>query len=56
VVQTPRDVLQRHGEINRHHAEAFDYDRLAERVRHEYRLAIAAHRAHRAHDPRSEAG
>ncbi|HEY0993839.1 MAG TPA: glycosyltransferase family 4 protein, partial [Kofleriaceae bacterium] len=42
VVQAEREVLRRHGELNRRHAEAFDYDRLAERVRHEYRLAIAA--------------
>jgi len=42
VVSTAPAVRQRHGELNRRHAEAFDYDRLAERVRHEYRLAIAA--------------
>jgi phosphatidylinositol alpha-mannosyltransferase len=44
VVATDPDTLRRHGELNRRHAEAFDYDRLAERVRHEYRLAIAARR------------
>jgi phosphatidylinositol alpha-mannosyltransferase len=42
VVLTDPETRRRHGEINRRHAEAFDYDRLAERVRHEYRLAIAA--------------
>ena len=42
VVQADRETLRRHGELNRRHAEVFDYDRLAERVRHEYRLAIAA--------------
>ena len=42
VVLTDPDLRRRHGELNRRHAEAFDYDRLAERVRHEYRLAIAA--------------
>jgi phosphatidylinositol alpha-mannosyltransferase len=47
VVQTPHDTLRRHGEINRRHAETFDYDRLAERVRREYQLAIAAVAAHR---------
>jgi phosphatidylinositol alpha-mannosyltransferase len=56
VVQTPREVLLRHGEINRRHAEAFDYDRLAERVRHEYQLAIAARRPPGTHDQRPEAG
>ncbi|HEX4419608.1 MAG TPA: glycosyltransferase family 4 protein [Kofleriaceae bacterium] len=35
---------RRHGHANRRHAEEFDYDRLAERVRHEYHLAIAARR------------
>jgi len=45
VVLTDPDTRRRHGELNRRHAEAFDYDRLAERVRHEYRLAIAACRA-----------
>lgn len=45
VVSTDPDTRRRHGELNRRHAEAFDYDRLAERVRHEYRLAIAACRA-----------
>jgi len=42
VASTDPDTRRRHGELNRRHAEAFDYDRLAERVRHEYRLAIAA--------------
>jgi phosphatidylinositol alpha-mannosyltransferase len=56
VAQTPREILRRHGEINRRHAEAFDYDRLAERVRHEYQLAIAARRPPGAPEPRSEAG
>jgi phosphatidylinositol alpha-mannosyltransferase len=56
VVQTPREVLHRHGEINRRHAEAFDYDRLAARVRHEYLLAIAARRRPGAPDSLSEAG
>ena len=42
VVMTDPDTRRRHGELNRRHAEAFDYDRLAERVRREYRLAIAA--------------
>ena len=45
VVRTDPDIRRRHGELNRRHAETFDYDRLAERVRHEYRLAIAACRA-----------
>jgi phosphatidyl-myo-inositol alpha-mannosyltransferase len=44
VITTEPETLRRHGELNRRHAEAFDYDRLAERVRHEYRLAIAARR------------
>ena len=35
---------RRHGQGNRRHAEEFDYDRLAERVRHEYHQAIAAFR------------
>jgi phosphatidyl-myo-inositol alpha-mannosyltransferase len=42
VVQTDPETRRRHGELNRRHAEQFDYDRLAERVRHEYRLAISA--------------
>ncbi|MEO7736264.1 MAG: glycosyltransferase family 4 protein [Kofleriaceae bacterium] len=42
VVLTDPETRRRHGELNRRHAEQFDYDRLAERVRHEYRLAIAA--------------
>jgi phosphatidylinositol alpha-mannosyltransferase len=42
VVQLDPAVRLRHGAGNRRHAEAFDYDRLAERVRHEYQLAIAA--------------
>jgi phosphatidylinositol alpha-mannosyltransferase len=41
VVRTDPEIRRRHGELNRRHAELFDYDRLAERVRHEYRLAIA---------------
>jgi phosphatidyl-myo-inositol alpha-mannosyltransferase len=45
VVRTDPEIRRRHGELNRRHAETFDYDRLAERVRHEYRLAIAACRA-----------
>ena len=45
VIATDPDTRRRHGELNRRHAEAFDYDRLAERVRHEYHLAIAACRA-----------
>ncbi|HEX3762204.1 MAG TPA: glycosyltransferase family 4 protein, partial [Kofleriaceae bacterium] len=45
VVRTDPEIRRRHGELNRRHAEMFDYDRLAERVRHEYRLAIAACRA-----------
>jgi glycosyltransferase involved in cell wall biosynthesis len=44
VIATDPETLRRHGELNRRHAEAFDYDRLAERVRDEYRLAIAARR------------
>jgi phosphatidylinositol alpha-mannosyltransferase len=48
VVLTDPDTRRRHGELNRRHAEAFDYDRLAERVRHEYRLAMAACRANAA--------
>ena len=42
VVLSDPETRRRHGELNRRHAEQFDYDRLAERVRHEYRLAIAA--------------
>ena len=42
VVQSDPATRRRHGELNRRHAEQFDYDRLAERVRDEYRLAIAA--------------
>jgi len=42
VVTTAPEIRLRHGEVNRRHAETFDYDRLAARVRHEYRLAIAA--------------
>jgi phosphatidyl-myo-inositol alpha-mannosyltransferase len=45
VIQTDAATRRRHGELNRRHAEAFDYDRLAERVRAEYLLAIAACRA-----------
>ena len=45
VVHIDPDTRRRHGELNRRHAELFDYDRLAERVRNEYRLAIAACRA-----------
>jgi phosphatidylinositol alpha-mannosyltransferase len=45
VVRTDPEIRRRHGELNRRHAETYDYDRLAERVRHEYRLAIAACRA-----------
>ncbi|HMG52103.1 MAG TPA: glycosyltransferase family 4 protein, partial [Kofleriaceae bacterium] len=45
VIRTDPEIRRRHGELNRRHAESFDYDRLAERVRHEYRLAIAACRA-----------
>jgi phosphatidyl-myo-inositol alpha-mannosyltransferase len=41
VARTDPEIRRRHGELNRRHAETFDYDRLAERVRHEYRLAIA---------------
>jgi phosphatidyl-myo-inositol alpha-mannosyltransferase len=41
IVQLEPDVRRHHGELNRRHAEAFDYDRLAERVRNEYHLAIA---------------
>ena len=41
-VQVDPELRRRHGEVNRRHAEAFDYDRLAERVRNEYLLAIAA--------------
>jgi glycosyltransferase involved in cell wall biosynthesis len=41
-VQIDPEQRRRHGELNRRHAEAFDYDRLAERVRNEYLLAIAA--------------
>jgi phosphatidylinositol alpha-mannosyltransferase len=44
VVTTDPETLRRHGELNRRHAEEFDYDRLAERVRHEYLVAIAARR------------
>lgn len=42
VVQTDPLIRGRHGELNRRHAEQFDYDRLAERVRIEYHHAIAA--------------
>ena len=42
VIRTDPEIRRRHGEINRRHAEQYDYDRLAERVRHEYKLAIAA--------------
>jgi phosphatidylinositol alpha-mannosyltransferase len=42
VVLTDPATRRRHGQGNRRHAEDYDYDRLAERVRHEYRLAIAA--------------
>ena len=45
VTRTDPEIRRRHGELNRRHAETFDYDRLAERVRHEYRLAITACRA-----------
>ena len=45
VVLTDAGTRRRHGQGNRRHAEEYDYDRLAERVREEYRLAIAAHRA-----------
>ncbi|HEX3479200.1 MAG TPA: glycosyltransferase family 4 protein [Kofleriaceae bacterium] len=45
VVRTDPEIRRRHGELNRRHAETYDYDRLAERVRHEYRLAITACRA-----------
>jgi phosphatidylinositol alpha-mannosyltransferase len=45
VIATDPDTRRRHGEQNRRHAESFDYDRLAERVRHEYCLAIDACRA-----------
>jgi phosphatidylinositol alpha-mannosyltransferase len=43
-VLTDPMTRRRHGELNRRHAEAFDYDLLAERVRQEYHLAIAARR------------
>jgi phosphatidylinositol alpha-mannosyltransferase len=42
IARTPLDTLRRFGAGNRQHAEAFDYDRLAQRVRREYQLAIAA--------------
>ena len=42
VIGLSPEVRRRHGELNRRHAEAFDYDRLAERVRNEYLLAIEA--------------
>jgi phosphatidylinositol alpha-mannosyltransferase len=42
VVAIDPATRRRHGISNRRHAEAFDYDRLAERVRNEYFLAIAA--------------
>jgi phosphatidyl-myo-inositol alpha-mannosyltransferase len=51
VARTDAATRRRHGEINRRHAETFDYDRLAERVRHEYHLAIAACRARLAPAP-----
>jgi phosphatidyl-myo-inositol alpha-mannosyltransferase len=41
VVRLDADTRRRHGELNRRHAEAFDYDQLADRVRNEYLLAIA---------------
>ncbi len=44
VVTTDPATRRRHGQVNRRHAEAFDYDRLAERVRNEYHQAIAAFR------------
>jgi phosphatidylinositol alpha-mannosyltransferase len=56
VVQIDPDLRRRHGEVNRRHAEAFDYDRLAERVRHEYQLAIAACRAHSSRASRTAEG
>lgn len=46
VVRIDPEIRRRHGELNRRHAEMFDYDRLAEQVRHEYRMAIAACQAH----------
>jgi len=42
VIAIDPETRRRHGEVNRAHAEQFDYDRLAERVRQEYLLAIAA--------------
>ncbi len=42
VVAIDPATRRRHGQSNRRHAEEFDYDRLAERVRNEYHLAIAA--------------
>lgn len=45
VVRIDRATLHHHGQLNRRHAEDYDYDRLAERVRNEYHQAIAAHRA-----------
>jgi phosphatidylinositol alpha-mannosyltransferase len=46
-VQIDPEQRRRQGELNRRHAEAFDYDRLAERVRNEYLLAIAARAGNR---------
>lgn len=42
VVRTDPQTRRHHGALNRRHAEAFDYDRLADRVRTIYREAIAA--------------
>jgi len=45
VIAVDAGTRRRLGQGNRRHAEQFDYDRLAERVREQYHLAIAAHRA-----------
>jgi phosphatidylinositol alpha-mannosyltransferase len=51
VISTDAGTRRRLGQANRRHAEDYDYDRLAERVREEYRLAIAAHRAGAGSEP-----
>jgi phosphatidylinositol alpha-mannosyltransferase len=42
VIAVDPETRRRHGELNRAHAEQFDYDRLAARVREQYLQAIAA--------------
>src|SRR5439155_19818839 len=40
IIEMDPATRHRHGEINRRHAEHYDWDRLAERVRAEYSAAI----------------